>query len=66
MEKIKFAAQVLLFMTVIPVLFISSLSGNDARVQVRESKQHVYTTNANPKIARLIFSCGARNTYVKK
>jgi hypothetical protein len=73
MEKTKFAAQVLLIMTVIPVLFIGTILGNDARIRINTSKEHAYTSyatqnrayvNGNRKNTRFIISCGM--SYIKK
>jgi hypothetical protein len=74
MEKIKFAAQVLMIMSVIPVLFIGTILDNDARIRINTSIEHAYTSYATQNRAyvngrinpRFIMSCGKRTTYVKK
>lgn len=73
MEKIKFAAQVLVIMTVIPVLFIGTLLGNDTHIRRNASKEHAYYDaqnrayiNGNGKNTRFIISCGMSKVYVKK
>lgn len=75
MEKIKFAAQVLLIMTVIPVIFIGTILGNDAHTKARASNENTYTgyttseqayVDARKKIAGIILSCGKPTTHIKK
>jgi hypothetical protein len=67
MEKIKFAAQVLPIMTVIPVLFIGTILGNDAHMRANSIKENTYTgyttdgrayAEARKKIAGIILNCG--------
>jgi hypothetical protein len=75
MEKTKFAAQVLLIMTVIPVIFIGTLMGNDTRIHTNTSQEHIYTSypttnraaiDARKRIAGLVLSCGRSRSYAKK
>ena len=74
MEKTKFVVQVLMILTVIPVLFIGTIVRNDARIRINTSKEHAYTGYATQNRAyvngrinpRFIMSCGKRTAYVKK
>ena len=75
MEKIKFAAKVLLFMTVIPALFIGTILSNDARMRENKTKEDTYTSyttdartyaDARKKIAGIILSCGRPTAHFKK
>jgi hypothetical protein len=65
MEKIKFAGQVLFYVTVIPALFIGTLVGQEARLRER-IKQAQYCLDKDtkrtyaakdPRVARIVMSC---------
>lgn len=65
MEKIKFAAQVLLYVTVIPVLFVGTLVGQEARMQQKKIQAENCLDNKaprtyaakDPRVARIVLSC---------
>ena len=66
MKKLEFAGQVLLYVTVIPVLFVGTLKADDARIKARENNRPMYRSYTNayrthvqrdPRVARLIISC---------
>jgi hypothetical protein len=72
MEKIQFAAQVLLYVTVIPLLFVGTLAGQEARMQQRKMQAEYCSDNKaprtyaakDPRVARIVLSC--RPVIVKK